>query len=60
MNAMMRDRLGSSLLIGNPLMIAHIVAKMTLVKSDKLVATGVHDKANVDPSATMSGRGPKL
>ena len=57
---MMRDRLGSSLLISNPLMVAHIVAKMTLVKSNKLVATGVHDKAFVDPRATMSGRGSKL
>ena len=42
------------------LIIAHILAKMTLVKNGKLVATGVHDKANIDPPAAMSGRHSKL
>ncbi len=42
------------------LVIAHILAKMTLVRNGKLVATGVHDKANTDPPAAMSGRYSKL
>ena len=42
------------------LVIAHILAKMTLVRNGKLVATGVHDKANIDPPAMISGRNSKL
>ena len=41
-------------------MIAHTVAKMTLVKNGRLVATGVHDKAVVDPQAVMSRKTLKL
>ncbi|KAL9135854.1 MAG: hypothetical protein Q9175_002943 [Cornicularia normoerica] len=45
----------------NPaLVIAHILAKMTLVRNGKLLATGVHDKANIDPPAVMAGRNSKL
>lgn len=40
--------------------LAHILAKMTLVMNGKLVATGVHDKANIDPPAAMPGRSSKL
>ena len=47
------------LLIGY-LMAAHILAKMTLVKNGKLVATGVHDKAYIEPPPAVSGRTSKL
>lgn len=40
--------------------LAHILAKMTLVRNGKLLATGVHDKANIDPSAAIFGRTSKL
>ncbi|CAF9918145.1 MAG: hypothetical protein ALECFALPRED_000572 [Alectoria fallacina] len=40
--------------------LAHILAKMTLVSNGKLVATGVHDKANIDHPAAMSGQSSKL
>lgn len=42
------------------LMIAHIVAKMTLVQNGRLLATGVHDKAVVDPQVVTSRRSSKL
>ena len=41
-------------------MIAHTVAKMTLVKNGRLMATGVHDKAVIDQQALMSRRVLKL
>ena len=40
--------------------VAHILGKMTLVKNGKLVATGVHDKANIDPPTAMSIQDSKL
>lgn len=42
------------------LLTAHILGKMTLVKNGQLVATGVHDKANIDPPASVSDRDSKL
>lgn len=39
---------------------AHILAKMTLVRNGRLVATGVHDKANIDPPSATSSRDSKL
>ena len=39
---------------------AHILAKMTLVKNGKLVATGVHDKAYIESPPAISGRKSKL
>ena len=41
-------------------MIAHTAAKMTLVQNGRLLATGVHDKAVVDPQAVKSTRSSKL
>ena len=41
-------------------MLAHTVAKVTLVQNGRLVATGVHDKAVVDRQAVMSRRSSKL
>lgn len=40
--------------------LAHIIGKMTLVRNGKLVATGVHDKVNVETSAAMSSAVSKL
>lgn len=33
---------------------------MTLVRNGKLLATGVHDKANIDPPAAIFGLTSKL
>ncbi len=48
------------LLLISPWYIAHLLGKMTLVRNGKLVATGVHDKVNVDAPAAGSSRVPKL